>query len=380
MSYEPVTVREAAQIEVLLFVALAFVGALLIIFWGFQTYQFGRIIRDTPPEPVSGVAMGRTELVGSVHPATKLFDKPFTDGKCVYADFRVREYRESNDDDENDRWETVQHETVSPPFYLDDGTGQMLVEPNDETLYELSGACSTTISVGRRESPPDTVQEFLGGSHRQSQTLGGLLGDALGSVTSRFSGDETREVDAPEAETNAPLDESVRAEIRALDDEERAAIERGERDPPESLAKALAEQGDLAEEQSDKRSEGDSESIPDVEHITRSQLGSVSPTSRKRRYIQTVLPVAEETYIFGGATRKDPDEVAPGEDPVVMSTDPGTEEFIISDKDEFALARRYQLRSTVYIAGGLIAAALILALLAQILITGPVFGIDWATP
>ena len=56
LEYEPVTIREAAQLEILLFVGLAFVGGLAVVYWGFQTYQFGRVIRDTPPEPIQSVA------------------------------------------------------------------------------------------------------------------------------------------------------------------------------------------------------------------------------------------------------------------------------------------------------------------------------------
>lgn len=289
MTYEPVTIREAAQMEVLLFVGLAFVGALAIIFWGFQTYQFGRLIRDTAPEPVSSVAMGRTELDGDAVPAETVFDQPFSEGQCVYAEFKVREYEESDDDDEDDSWETVQSGTRSAPFYIDDGTGRMLVEPNDDTIYELSDAWSTEIRVGRSESPPPVVQEFLGNG-------GGV--------------------------------------------------------PPTS----------------------------DVDHVTRGEIGSVGSTNQKRRYKQTVVPINEETYVFGGATHRDPEEMGPDDDQVILSTDPGTQEFIISDKGEFELASFYRNRSIVYIAGGLIAGAMILAVLAQILITGPVFGIDLTLP
>lgn len=292
MSYEPVTIREAAQLEVLLFVSLAFVGALAVLYWGFQTYQFGRTIRDTPPEPIRSVAMGRTEIVGQIVPYSRIYDQPFTDGQCVYADFTVREYkRYPNDDDKDDQWETVQSDSFSIPFYIEDGTGQMLVEPNEETLYETSSEYSTTISVDGNEAPPEPVQEFLG----------------------RGSGDD------------ATTSESV-------------------------------------------------------EHISRSQLGSVSSTSRDRRYIQTVVPVDAETYVFGGATRKDPAEMDETDEAVTIQTDPATGEFIISDRDEFELARLYTKRSLLYVGAGALSSIILFALLAQILITGPVYGIDMAMP
>lgn len=291
MGHDPVTIREAAQLEVLLFVALAFLGGLGIIWWGFQTYQFGRLIRDTPTEPVRSVAMGRTEVDGKARPSSKIFDQPFTDGQCVYADFTVREYKEyPNDDDKDDQWETVQSDTVSTPFYVDDGTGQILVEPNEDTIYEISDFHTREFEVGRGESGPAPVQEFQGSAGEESY-------------------------------------------------------------PSE-----------------------------DVEHVTRGELGSVSGTSQPRKYRQEVIPTTDETYVFGGATRKDPDEVGPDEDSVYIDTDPSTGEFIISDADEFTLARGYTKRSIMYIVAGLISSAMILAVLAQILLTGPVFGIDEAMP
>lgn len=293
MSYEPVTIREAAQLEVLLFVSLAFIGALLVLYWGFQTYQFGRTIRNTPPEPIRSVAMGRTEIVGQIVPRNRVYDQPFTDGQCVYAEFTVKEYkRYPHDDDKEDRWETVQSGSFSAPFFIDDGTGRMLVEPNEDTLYEISGEHRTRVSVDGNQRPPQPVQEFL---------VGGGTDDEV-------------EIDSS------------------------------------------------------------------VEHVRRHDIGSVSSTSRDRRYIQTVIPVGEEAYVFGGATRKDPEEVPETDQPIAIQTDLETGEFIISDKDEFELARSYTKRSLLYIGAGAVCSIILFALLAQILITGPVYGIDQAMP
>jgi E3 Ubiquitin ligase. len=153
MGYEPVTVREAAELEVLLFVALAFVGGLLVVYWGFQTYQFGRIIRDTPPEPIRSVAMGRTEISGEIQPATRVYDQPFTPGQCVYGELEVEEYRDTADDDNDKQWKTVQTESFSTPFYIDDGTGEMLVDPGEDTIYEISEEHSVTVEVGGGDAP-----------------------------------------------------------------------------------------------------------------------------------------------------------------------------------------------------------------------------------
>jgi len=344
LEYEPVTIREAAQLEILLFVGLAFVGGLAVVYWGFQTYQFGRVIRDTPPEPIQSVAMGRTEITGRIRPATRVYDQPFTEGQCVYGELTVREYREyPNDDDKDDQWVTVQTDSFSTDFYIDDGTGRMLVDTSEDTLYEISDEHTTEISVSGGETPPEQVRAFLG-----SGPGGGGTSDA-GSADAGTGG--------------------IRDRLRgALG---RVGIFGGDAEDDE------VQGGDPDAVDMDARAEPtDSEG---VEHIRRHELGSVSSTSRDRRYSQTVLPLTEG-YVFGGATRREPAEVGPGEDSVCIRADPSTGEFIVSDRDEFDLARTYRNRSFLYIAAGILVSAFILALLVQILVTGPVYGIERAMP
>lgn len=343
MSYEPVTIREAAQLEVLLFVGLAFVGSLAIIYWGFQTYRFGRIISDTPPEPVRSVAMGRTEVNGQIVPNARIYDQPFTEGQCVYCEYTVREYKEyPNDDDKDDHWETVDSGTLGSSFYIDDGTGRILVEPNDDTIYEVSSEYSNTIRVGRRESAPSTVQEFLtGGSGYSATSRENSSTNLLGRLRRKVFGGSSK--------------------TSSVERRPDGGVEKEETATPEETAPL-----------------GDADS--QFEYVTRGQIGSVSSTSRKRQYIQRVLPLDEETYVYGGAERRDPSKVDDGDVVEVIRTDPSTGEFIVSDKSEFDLARGYTKRSVVYMVSGLLSSAMILALLAQILLTGPVYGIEAALP
>ncbi len=348
MGYEPVTIREAAQLEVLLFVALAFLGGLGVIYWGLQTYRFGRIIRDTPPEPVRSVAMGRTEVKGQIIPHRRIYDQPFTDGKCVYGEYKVREYREyPNDDDKDDEWKTIETGSFGTSFYIDDDTGRILVEPNEDTLFEISDEYSNTIEVDKGDGPPPAVREFLGSeSSTGTGDSGGDSGGFFSNLSIPFVGGDS---DSDELEGGAdPIDVDDRGG--------------GDNAPADN-------EGDTADG-----------SGREYEHISRQQIGSSSSTNRKRRYIQEVLPVEDETYVFGGATRRDPAEVGYDDVDEVIRTDPSTEEFIISDKDEFALAKQYSRRSLLYMISGILCSAMILALLAQILITGPVYGIEAALP
>jgi len=118
----------------------------------------------------------------------------------------------------------------------------------------------------------------------------------------------------------------------------------------------------------------------DVEHVTRAEMGSVSSTNQKRRYIQTVLPLSEETYVFGGAKRLDPERAERVGEDICIQSEPSTGEFIVSDRSEIELAKSYRNRSLLYIVAGLVASAAVLALLVQITLIGPVYGIDLAMP
>ena len=346
MAYDPVTIREAAQIEVLLFVGLAFVGALGVIFWGFQTYQFGRLIRDTPTGKVRSVAMGRAEVEGDVIPATKVYDQPFSEGQCVYYEYEVKEYREDSDDD-GKSWQTIQRGESAEPFYIDDGTGQILVDVTDGPMYEISDTYKTEIEVG---GDPESrhVREFLGldPEKEDSASIGEKIRGAIGTVTGlgRSDGSEA------DAETGDTADASSESEEGDTGDRTADAEK-----PPEELWE-------------------------DVEYTARSELSSVGTTHNKRRYIQRVLPLGEQIYVYGGAERTDVEEEGLLGEDVLIRTDPGTEEFIISDQGEFQLASIYTKRAAIYIVAGIIVSVFILAILVQILITGPVYGPEAAKP
>jgi ribosomal protein L24E len=92
-----------------------------------------------------------------------VYDQPFTDGQCVYAEYEVREYREyPNDDDRDDEWKTVETGSFATAFEVEDNTGRMLVDPNGETLYEISDRNETLVKVGKNSTPPVTRSWLIG--------------------------------------------------------------------------------------------------------------------------------------------------------------------------------------------------------------------------
>lgn len=132
---------------------------LLMIYNGFQEYRVSRLIRDTATETVNAAAVGRTELVGTARAAGMTFAQPFTNGEALYVDYEIQEEREDSDGDSS--WTTLDHDTWVTPFDLDDGTGEIRVEPEVSAKFEISEAYTTSLDVSDGESAPAAVQEFL---------------------------------------------------------------------------------------------------------------------------------------------------------------------------------------------------------------------------
>lgn len=147
------------EVDTVLLLLFLFGLGLASIYKGLDEYRVSRLIRDTATETVRAASVGRTELEGTAKPRGTLLDRPFTDGDCLYASYRIREEREDGDGDTS--WSTIDHDTWVTDFYLDDGTGEILVEPEISAKFEISDEHSTTITVGKGQAEPPEVDEFL---------------------------------------------------------------------------------------------------------------------------------------------------------------------------------------------------------------------------
>jgi hypothetical protein len=135
-----------------------FGGGLYFVYNGFRSWQRMRLIQDTPTEKVRSAAAGRTEVEGVGRPVGTPVDRPFGDGDCLVATYKIERY--DSDDDGGD-WETIDSGTRYGPIQLDDGTGTMHVEPDGETRFEFDEAHVREIDVGSSENEPPGVLAFL---------------------------------------------------------------------------------------------------------------------------------------------------------------------------------------------------------------------------
>ena len=110
------------QLTVLSCVAIA--GGLYFFFTGFRLLARKRLLLSTPTSKIRSAALGLVEVNGVVAgPYT--MPAPITGTPCFLYHATVWQQRGN----EKDEWEKVADETLHLPFFIDDSTGQLLIEP-----------------------------------------------------------------------------------------------------------------------------------------------------------------------------------------------------------------------------------------------------------
>lgn len=192
------------------FFAFLFVGGLYAIYWGWVRYRRYMLIRDTPTASVRSMPVGRVELEGTARVAEEPLEAPFTDEDCLYADWKIEEYRPDPDDNDDD-WDTIASGTLATPFFLEDDTGRVLINADEGAAFDLSGEYLETISVDGSEAPPPAIAEFIG-DDSDDWDLGSFIENPAGAIAGAFEDDGTighSSNDRRYTQHLLPVDESV---------------------------------------------------------------------------------------------------------------------------------------------------------------------------
>lgn len=114
-------------------IPLAGLGAGVGVFAsGFWTYRKLRLIENTPRIAVRAVPMGLVHVHGKVT-GHNLLTSPVTGTPCYYYQVRLQRWE---DQGKNKGWNTVHTTTERRTFYVDDGTGKVLINPQSAE-YDL---------------------------------------------------------------------------------------------------------------------------------------------------------------------------------------------------------------------------------------------------
>ena len=107
---------------------LAVVGTLVgayLFYRGFRLLQRKRLILDTPASKIRSAAMGLVEINGLAEgPYTMM--APITGVPCYYFRTTAWQWQQRG---KNSEWVKVADESLHVPFFLDDNTGRVLVDP-----------------------------------------------------------------------------------------------------------------------------------------------------------------------------------------------------------------------------------------------------------
>ncbi len=134
-------------------------AGLYLFYRGFLLLQRRRLILDTPFSKIRSASMGMIEVNGlAVGPFT--MTAPITARSCYFYRTLAWEWKQHG---KNKQWVQVAAECVHVPFFLDDNTGRMLVDPRGAELdlhrdFQQQ-FCDSFFTM--KEPAPDNVRSFL---------------------------------------------------------------------------------------------------------------------------------------------------------------------------------------------------------------------------
>ena len=149
----------SAPTGLLVWCGIGFCAGIGLFFYGFRLLQRRRLILDTPFSKIRSASLGMVEVSGlAVGPYT--MTAPITQRPCYYYRTVVWEYKTRGD---SKQWVKVAGECMHVPFFVDDSTGRLLVDPRgaDLDLYcdfkdEFYGSY-----FAKGDNAPENIGSFL---------------------------------------------------------------------------------------------------------------------------------------------------------------------------------------------------------------------------
>jgi E3 Ubiquitin ligase len=143
-------------------VALAFIGAfagVYLFYRGFRLLQRKRLILNTPTSKIRSASMGLVEINGlAAGPYT--MPAPITGVQCYYFHSTAWQLQQRG---RNKAWVKVADESMHLPFFIDDNTGRVLVDPQGAEMdihRDFHDEFSTSLFSSSLEIPAN-ISSFL---------------------------------------------------------------------------------------------------------------------------------------------------------------------------------------------------------------------------
>ena len=139
--------------------AVAIVGGLYLFIRGFGLLARKRLLLNTPTSKIRSASLGLVEI-GGVAAGPYTVPAPISGTACFLYETIVWQEQESG---KSRGWEKVAEESLHVPFFLDDGTGRLLIAPEGAELdlrRDLRKEFSSSF-FSPTDNIPAEVQSFL---------------------------------------------------------------------------------------------------------------------------------------------------------------------------------------------------------------------------
>lgn len=104
---------------------IAVVIGLVLFFWGLKNLRESQVVAQVPESAVGSLAPGPVHVHGKISGEDAL-TSPITGVPCYYYKAQVEKWVKQGD---QERWQVFKNETEQRSFYIEDGTGHVLVDP-----------------------------------------------------------------------------------------------------------------------------------------------------------------------------------------------------------------------------------------------------------
>jgi hypothetical protein len=133
-------------------------GGVYLFARGFKILQRKRLILNTPTSKIRSAALGLVEVNGlAVGPYA--LTAPVTGASCYFYRTQAWELRKSG---KSNQWQQVADESLHVPFYLDDNTGRLLINPQGAELdLHRDFHQEFNSSIFFEQEMPERVRRFL---------------------------------------------------------------------------------------------------------------------------------------------------------------------------------------------------------------------------
>lgn len=126
---------DSTELKLIISAVFAFAAGIVLFLWGWECFNRKRCIEGVPTSKIRSLAMGIVELKGKTLLKHDI-RTPFSNMACVlYKFLKEKRICYQTKHGKSYKWVTIDEGTSITPFYVEDTTGKVLVEPLGIDIY-----------------------------------------------------------------------------------------------------------------------------------------------------------------------------------------------------------------------------------------------------